>query len=1018
MKKLLFLFFALLVFNISGFNQEKLRKMEMNGKSYFIYPYKFSSDRSSFYSYESNPGANEYEMDIVPYPNKLPDGDYVMYYEPVSVYKKKMWFFHKRGEYLIDSTRIGVIFKLKDNEKTGEAVFFDQYFHAVEKGNYFNNQKEGIWLRISSRDISSHSLDMGTRYKNFKYNYGSVIESIEYKNGIKEGKYKGFVSSGNKYFLLDDSDTSQMITVSKGTYRLNKAIGNWKFYYSNGQMASQYTLTDSLGMPIINDSYNYSYGRKLYFYNGWHEIYFPNGQLLNRKLYNYGRIAQRDTGYYHDGKQAWAYVVNEIAEKDTVMMLEDYFIYDSLGNLVQHKLARNGASLFTKYYGQSKKLCAETYFDNYFETNSKDSLVKKSIYYDCYSDSDPTRVSEIIYYHPETEVTLKRNLDYVSLGYYDEMDDFEFNADTVSNIYYVTEIDFKGDNKEIEFRTYKHFYRGLYYFFNEKYSSEIDSVILFVDGKRFTGNFKELSGKWGRKRSGTVKADTDKIKLFSYYYGGKSFSGNPSFGYSSKKFRAYGDYRRTRRRRRGRKLLTTYYGNYENGLKQGEWIDREKRKGSINEIANYNIGELHGKHLVYESERAGRWSDCKEILNKSITKKTGLLRKGRYYLSESENYENGEYHGLQTTYFCNGLVSTRQEYQNGFKEGIFELYNEEGQIKKKIYYKNGFYDGKYLEWSGNKKERYSLNFENGVLVGEYRYNHFNGSPSYTGNLVSGYKVGEWLTYFDDGTIKFKESFALEDSSYFSFKDSYGVSSGVRMAENKSHELFSCYSMQYYPSGQLASEGKIKRASREGRWKFYDEGGNLIRQITYEPGVILNTNENGKVDSVLHFGYYESWYINGQKQAEGYVLKESTKFDCYQEVTITMQDLLYINYWDKENVQTIKDKSGRLKSYHLTTGKMESEGELINGKKTGYWRYWDPEGKLASVGNYLNDLHEGKWLYGDLEGMHYLDDACFDISDPKVIKDMEVKKKILSINEVVYLKGKVIKEKKYTVDLNK
>jgi antitoxin component YwqK of YwqJK toxin-antitoxin module len=91
--------------------------------------------------------------------------------------------------------------------------------------------------------------------------------------------------------------------------------------------------------------------------------------------------------------------------------------------------------------------------------------------------------------------------------------------------------------------------------------------------------------------------------------------------------------------------------------------------------------------------------------------------------------------------------------------------------------------------------------------------------------------------------------------------------------------------------------------------------------------------------------------------------------------------------------------------------------MVNGKKTGYWRYWDPEGKLTSVGNYKNDLHEGRWLFGDLEGMHYLDDACFDISDPRVIEDMEIKRKQLSIQEKIYLNDKVIKENKFSVNLN-
>ena len=70
-----------------------------------------------------------------------------------------------------------------------------------------------------------------------------------------------------------------------------------------------------------------------------------------------------------------------------------------------------------------------------------------------------------------------------------------------------------------------------------------------------------------------------------------------------------------------------------------------------------------------------------------------------------------------------------------------------------------------------------------------------------------------------------------------------------------------------------------------------------------------------------------------------------------------------------------------------------------------------------MGNYKNDLHEGRWLVGDLEGMHYLEDACFDITDPRVMEDMERKRKQLAIQEIIYLNGKVIKENKFSVNLN-
>ncbi len=1014
MKKLFTSLLFLFAFQFLLFSQEKVRTVQWNGENYFVYPYTFSKEYVYNYNYESMPGASDSENELVPYPGELPDGNYIIYDAPISRYKKKMWFFKKRGNYYWDTTQVAATFTLKSNKKEGEAIFYDGVDYAVEKGKYVNNEKEGIWMRRTHKDIGSHSMDLGLRFEKYRNNYGLVLETIEYKNGIREGKYRAFINKNDRYFDLISSDTTNMKLVGRGYYHLNKIYGNWKFYYSNGQLSSQYSLVDSIGEPIIKEykDYSYNYGKKMAYYNGWHEVYYPNGQLLTRKLYKFGKTALRDTVYYFDGKISCNYTVKEEMENDSIQIIENYFSYDSLGNLVLHNLMKNGNRIFSRNYNEEKYLCSESLDLDYYKIKNPDTLVPISIYYDCYKDSNKTRINEISYKHPETGTVLKRSFEYSNSTYFDEMDDFEFTSDTASKIYYITEINYKGKNKEIEIRTYKHLFRGPFYFYNNSYSTEIDSVVFIVNNKRFNGKYKEFFVT-KRKRTNKIKIKEDEIKMFSYYYGGRSFGGNVTFGYSSK--RLVIDSRYSRRRFNFRKkVLSSYSGFYVNGLEQGEWVDRENRRGRINEVSHFNKGQLHGELRRYDFEQADKWSTCIDIVDPMITKKKGLFRKGRYFLSELENYENGEYHGINLEYYCNGRISTKREYQNGRLEGAYESFHENGDPSKKTYYKNGFYDGKYLEWSPNKKERYNINFEEGIMVGEYRYNHFNGSPSYIGNVSNGYKIGDWFTYFEDGNIKFKDSYTIEDSTFYKFGNYY-EDNVTRSPKNSPHNDNSCYSKQYYPSGQLAAEGRIKRVSRLGIWKFYDEGGNLIRHINYEPG-FLPKAKNDK-DSIFHFGYYESWYANGQKQSEAYVLKEISKFDCYQEVNISMQDLYYLNYWDNENNQIIKDKTGRLKSYHLTTGKVESEGEIINGKKTGYWRYWDPEGKLTSVGNYKNDLHDGRWLLGDLEGMHYLDDACFDISDPRVMEDMEIKRKQLSIQEIIYLNGKVIKENKFSVNLN-
>lgn len=1016
MKSTRFLLFVICFF-FFGFSQaqENVRKVTRNGKEYYVYPYKHSLNGSA-YSYSGEYTGYDYNPDnaIVPYPGSLPDGDYIMYYEAISRYHKKRWFFKRRYEYVDDTTVVYAEFSLKNNSKEGHAAFYESYESLKEEGNFVNNEREGKWKKYLYKSVDwalGYTGNYGYEYDyNYDtYNYESVVEEYSYKNGIKEGEFQCRIDAGK--------DSGTVVTI--GNYKDNAETGDWKFYFVNKNLAKEYSLTDSLGEKILlgytndYDPYNYNYGS---IYHGWLKVYYPNGQLKSKSYYKNGYKSQLDTGYYHTGKYNWLNTEKtEYTDKDTNVYY-DLKQFDTLGHLVSHAYQKNGSQVFAKSYANNK-LYYEVYSSDYY-SNAKnlDTLVILSRTYDVYTDTSQQKLTEIQFKHLETEITLTRNLsDYYLYGY--EMDDFKFHSDNASNIYYVEEIDHQGQNKEFTTHTYRHYYRGKFYDFNNQYYSEIDSVKIMVDGKPFSGEYVERQGIY-KKKTGKVKLKDDKITFYTYQYGGRNEYGGWSFGYRSKnKLMIAYDYN-PRRRWLNFKRKTTYSvkGNYMDGIKQGVWTGEKNKNGLLMEKETYDKGMLQGKAYSYGFQYTDKWSDCRDVVDKKITKKKGLWRKNRYFLSSVREYVNGESNGMHFTYHCNGRLSSKAEYKDDYMHGLYEYYNSDGEVTKRCNYLNGFYNGKYEEWSGNGKIRYDLNFEEGVLVGEYKYYFFNGKMSYNGMLQNGFKIGEWLTYFDEGNVKYKEIYTIEDSTFYSFGSNYYNSS----AENVTyyHTLNSCYSMQYYPTGELAAEGKILRNSRNGLWKFYDEGGKLVKQINYEYKKIPVTKSNGKTDSLYTYGYYESWNSSGNKESEAYVLSETSKFDCYQEVSVMFQDLYYINFWDKEGNQTLKDKTGRIKTYHGTTGKVESEGEMQNGLRTGYWRFYDPEGKLHEVGNYKDGERNGKWLFGDLEGMHYLDDACYDITDPRIIEEMELKKKKLSIYEVVYKNGKSIKSHSFEVDLNK
>lgn len=1004
---------------ITVFAQEQPTKTNLKGKEYFIYPYQHNSSR---YNYEGSYTSNSNnENEIVPYPGDLPDGNYIIYYPKRSVYKKKMWFFHRRGDYTYDSTRVGAIFTLKDNRINGFVQYFSEYKTLLEEGNYINDQREGKWKKYSYINASAFLTNQNNDPKK-KYRpsvYAGVVNELYYVEGIKQGKCKSYL----------ESDSAKILCT--GFYTDNDESGEWKYYYDNGLIKSDYTYADSIKEKPssvyelkINDytsDYEYSsYSSTIRgFFHGWCKEYYPNGQLKKQSLYNYGYTDGIDTTYFPNGKLWKYYTLSKEKGDSTENIKVEYLRLDTLGNTVRHEQKVNYQMTFRKEF-YNGVLINETYYSGYYNhIKNKDTLVLHSNEYEWIIKDKKVKLelAKTTYLHLETGTILKKKLTDEDIAHVYGYDDYKFSQDKTSKIYYIEEIDYKGKNKEFAIHTYKHLFKNPYYRYIDYYTSSIDSVKVMVDGKPYSGKFIEHKGYFKKAKRNKAKVNSKRIKNYTYTYGGYDYRGMPSFGYNSR-FAAVG------RRRTGfrgiikRKLISTEYSTFVDGVLEGQQNEYSHKSGKLLSNKNYSHGKLVGETKEFSIVLADRWSDCKEIVDKSITKKAKLSRKWRYYLDTKENYENGLEQGTFLSYHCNGRMSDKIEYKDGYRNGVEETYSIEGKLRKKASYTDGWLDGDYTEWGFNGKPTYELKFEDGVLVGEYKYYYSMGNIHISGNVVNGYKVGDWTTYFEDGTPKYVESFELIDSSYCKFKDGSYNYSFTRYPYASDHLKETCYSKQYYPSGVLATEGNIVRGNRSGIWKYYDEGENLIKQINYFSDFIVNEKTNEKVDSIPHYGYYESWYRNGKKQSEGYVLNESTKFDCYQQTNISEQDLYYLNFWNQEGEQILKDKTGRIETYHLTTAKKSSEGEMINGLKQGYWRYWDPEGKLTSVGNYKNGKETGVWLRGDLEGMHYLDDACFDITNKKVIEEMEYSKKRLKIYVIHYKKGKIIKQNSFDVNLNK
>jgi len=156
--------------------------------------------------------------------------------------------------------------KLHGNQKSFTAkgklylVSLYQYGELIRESYY---DDKGVFLE----EISF--LDQGiTARTTLKHSNGKPYINVDYKNGVKQGKYEEFDFYGTK--IID------------GHYLNGKPHGDWKWYYPNGALR----ITGS----VINDKYHGEWTK-----------YYKDGQLQDKYSYVLGALNGVWESYYKDG---------------------------------------------------------------------------------------------------------------------------------------------------------------------------------------------------------------------------------------------------------------------------------------------------------------------------------------------------------------------------------------------------------------------------------------------------------------------------------------------------------------------------------------------------------------------------------------------------------------------------------------------------------------------------------------------------------------------------------------------
>jgi len=340
--------------------------------------------------------------------------------------------------------------------------------------------------------------------------------------------------------------------------------------------------------------------------------------------------------------------------------------------------------------------------------------------------------------------------------------------------------------------------------------------------------------------------------------------------------------------------------------------------------------------------------------------------------------EKGKPNGYWKTYYPHKILKSEGNRINFKLEGLWLFYNNEGDTIEKIYYrkdkKNGF-DYKYIYktvdnikvgvlkskelFVKDKKENKSFYYtEDGFLFEIVNYNN-NKKHGLTrqfdesGKLISvllfkkgvlikkekinriddrQLKQGIWRDYFSNDRIKY-EAIYLNNELHGYYKEwnikgqlikNIKYFNGVVVDENIKKQVKLKEKKQYYENGNLKYKGNYRDTVAVGIHRKFNENSELIESYVYDD--FGNLIGKGIIDEEGNYnGKFVNYYVSGDKKSEG-------------------------NYSNG-------NKNGLWK-YYYKLGAIEQEGYFRNGKIDGTWKWYYESGKIKREENYIDDREDG------------------------------------------------------------
>lgn len=551
-------------------------------------------------------------------------------------------------------------------------------------------------------------------------------------------------------------------------------------------------------------------------FDGPYEIYYPNGQLYTRYMFENGQLVNEDTLFWSNG------TAHDVISFDADSNQYIRTVFDSQGEEYK-KLVYDSLGDFSHFYKEPQPIvkmlfdtleATQTLYtfthgfpfdsisggDYYYENWSAlmDTVFEKTVLYQTWSGFDKTPLIKYEYDPDQRSLSIEEQ-NYAGNEYYSAERTFtpDFGGWTGTSNWKIADIEVKNVGSGVIF-PYLELDTFPQRFVNSaSYSYKVaNDRVIEKNGVPYTGMVKlkmnrkkfKLSDKGLNVHFTTHWRADQRLyrKIYKYVEKGKTpnselfditssidqaytLSANAYyqlFGEQLKDFFMYDypseDYFGSRFDRQYDRLnnIARIEGYMQDGKPHGVWRGYNK-KGKVMRELEFINGEAEGTYRMYYIEpRAPKWE--REY------SETELPKKNTYFLFSTEEYKDGLLNGDFFTYEWNGEVSVKGQFKDDYLDGeMLERYPIAYSITN---YENGYKDGYMRTYLTLPFEDtmllYELNFQNDLLTGRSVAYHTNGKVAKQGFFMDGEPIDDYEAFDTLGNkfhhVKFQYGFPVEE----------------------------------------------------------------------------------------------------------------------------------------------------------------------------------------------------------------------------------------------------------------